>query len=104
MNQQRSRRFRASQEAKEKEEARQESLLLWERELHTFNRTGVSSSNDLRNGSKRDRRNEEQKIMGFQRNYTRHSFHGPSGSITALLGREEVEHGSRVETGMLCVK
>ncbi|KLO15757.1 putative 5-3 exonuclease [Schizopora paradoxa] len=30
MNQQRSRRFRASQEAKEKEEARQENLVLWE--------------------------------------------------------------------------
>jgi len=30
MNQQRSRRFRSSQEAKEKEEARQESLILWE--------------------------------------------------------------------------
>ncbi|KAI0796479.1 XRN 5'-3' exonuclease N-terminus-domain-containing protein [Abortiporus biennis] len=30
MNQQRSRRFRSSREAKEKEEARQESLLLWE--------------------------------------------------------------------------
>lgn len=33
MNQQRSRRFRSSQEAKEKEEARQESLLLWKCEL-----------------------------------------------------------------------
>ncbi|KAE9405994.1 putative 5-3 exonuclease [Gymnopus androsaceus JB14] len=30
MNQQRSRRFRAAQEAKEKEEARKESILLWE--------------------------------------------------------------------------
>lgn len=29
MNQQRSRRFRSAQEAKEKEEAREESLLLW---------------------------------------------------------------------------
>lgn len=29
MNQQRSRRFRSAQEAKEKEEARQESILLW---------------------------------------------------------------------------
>jgi len=32
MNQQRSRRFRSAQEAKEKEEARQESLLLWKGE------------------------------------------------------------------------
>ena len=30
MNQQRSRRFRSAQEAKEKEEARKESILLWE--------------------------------------------------------------------------
>ena len=30
MNQQRSRRFRSAQEAKEKEEARQESIAMWE--------------------------------------------------------------------------
>jgi len=34
MNQQRSRRFRAAQEAKEKEDARQESLLLWQGMIH----------------------------------------------------------------------
>lgn len=34
MNQQRSRRFRAAQEAKEKEEARKESVALWEGSLY----------------------------------------------------------------------
>jgi len=32
MNQQRSRRFRSAQEAKEKEEAKKESLILWKGE------------------------------------------------------------------------
>jgi 5'-3' exoribonuclease 2 len=32
MNQQRSRRFRSAQEAKEKEEAKKESLILWQGE------------------------------------------------------------------------
>jgi hypothetical protein len=33
MNQQRSRRFRSAQEAKDKEDARKESVLLWEGQL-----------------------------------------------------------------------
>lgn len=36
MNQQRSRRFRSAQEAKEKEEAKKESLMLWKGELPKF--------------------------------------------------------------------
>jgi 5'-3' exonuclease len=36
MNQQRSRRFRSAQEAKEKEEARKESLKLWEGMSNSF--------------------------------------------------------------------
>lgn len=34
MNQQRSRRFRSAQEAKDKEEARKESVALWEGAFH----------------------------------------------------------------------
>lgn len=37
MNQQRSRRFRSSQEAKDKEDARKESVLLWEGKFSNFN-------------------------------------------------------------------
>ena len=36
MNQQRSRRFRSSQEAKDKEDARKESVLLWEGKFSVF--------------------------------------------------------------------
>ncbi len=57
MNQQRSRRFRSSQEAKEKEEARQESLILWERELYMPVDLGLASAEifTFRNGSDRHR-------------------------------------------------
>ena len=39
MNQQRSRRFRAAQEAHEKEEARKESVALWEGERISYSTT-----------------------------------------------------------------
>lgn len=59
MNQQRSRRFRSSQEAKEKDEARKESLILWERASFTifldvlpnavFSEMGQTVTDEMRN-------------------------------------------------------
>lgn len=67
MNQQRSRRFRAAQEAKEKDEQRKESVLLWEGMYRTtFNSQSLNANFGMFSyGQGVIRRGEKQSRLGY---------------------------------------
>jgi 5'-3' exoribonuclease 2 len=102
MNQQRSRRFRSAQEAKEKEEARKESVALWEGAsyfvvpLHDVTHRIFRS-----HGERNNRRGQEQGGLGFKCYHTRYTLYGSACFIFALLGSTKDKHGSWLEEGKL---
>jgi hypothetical protein len=100
MNQQRSRRFRSAQEAKDKEEARKESVALWEGLL-----CSVVAVNDVThriicsNGQRNNRSGQEQGSLGFECYHTRHPLHGSPCYVSALLGSTQNQYGFWLEEG-----
>lgn len=90
MNQQRSRRFRSAQEAKEKEEQRLEGIALFEGESHYWLPRTVSQYMKSY-GKSRGRGSQEHKNVGLQRYHPRYSFHGVVSQVTAILGCEEAQ-------------
>jgi len=91
MNQQRSRRFRSSQEAKDKEDARKESVLLWEG-LSCSLFFSFPDSLWFSDGKGDFGRREKYCVMGLKCYYPRNSLHGPSRHIPAILGCSKDEH------------
>jgi hypothetical protein len=95
MNQQRSRRFRSAQEAKEKEEARQESLLLWKGKkinLGVVYRLHVFSHGEGTFGSRAAKRS-----LGLECYYSWNPIHGSPCFFIALLGCPKNEYRPRLE-------
>lgn len=99
MNQQRSRRFRTAQETKEKEEARRESVAIWECSyIVSEPKTYIDRPCSHRQGD--HRRSAEQGVLGFKCYHAWHAVHGLAGVITTLLGRAKDEHRPWLEGGM----
>jgi 5'-3' exoribonuclease 2 len=71
MNQQRSRRFRSAQEAKEKEEQRKEAIAMFEGRCarRTFGASLLTSGDSTRKAGQRG--DQEQKVLGLQCHYPR---------------------------------
>ena len=99
MNQQRSRRFRSAQEAKVKEEVRQEAILEWEGPLLLEYVCAYTCLHSLSPGSSRSTDGgccQERESLGPERHHSWHSVHGPASCFTSVLGGQEDEQLARM--------
>ena len=84
MNQQRSRRFRSAQEAREKYGARLEAEAEWKGALYSPIRRESALTFCSSNGQA-DYLGSE-RVLGLQRDHAWHAFHGTSRQLAAILG------------------
>lgn len=90
MNQQRSRRFRTAQEARDKEEARIEALALWKGKLGRC--TPAQFLKFLSNGQGSLRKRTPEGTLGLERYHPWNPIHGPPCFLSSLLGCSKAKH------------